>query len=150
MNKLINLFRQVFKAKSEPSPSPLQREVESMAAAAVHIDRELLDIADPEFRQRVINDGYYYHRAYHGLTNGVYFIGTPANLTEYIEKLKKVGSLLPDEKTISNVRRIVLVEFMIKDFTHHDKAYWEGDSEMFEDVKHWQYNSPLHRVKYID
>ena len=51
---------------------------------------------------------------------------------------------------LQNVRRSVLVEFMIKDFKKHDKAYWEDDKKRYEDIKEWQSKSPMHRVRYVD
>ena len=54
------------------------------------------------------------------------------------------------ELHLQNVRRSVLVEFYIKDFKKHDKAYWEDDKKRYEDIKDWQSKSPMHRVRYVD
>jgi hypothetical protein len=51
---------------------------------------------------------------------------------------------------LQDVRRSVLVEFMIKDFKKYDKTYWEDDEQLYKDVKDWQQNSPMHKIRYVD
>jgi hypothetical protein len=52
--------------------------------------------------------------------------------------------------TIQNVRRSVMVEFMLNDHKVFDKCYWDGDKEMIEDIKQWRSESPLKNVRYVD
>ena len=52
--------------------------------------------------------------------------------------------------TIPRVRRSVLVEFLHNDHKVFDKTYWEDDNERYEDIKQWQSESPMKRVRYVD
>lgn len=51
---------------------------------------------------------------------------------------------------LQNVRRSVLVEFLHNDYKVFDKTYWEDDNERYEDIKQWQSESPMKRVRYIN
>ena len=49
-----------------------------------------------------------------------------------------------------SVRRSVLVEFLHNDHKVFDKTYYEDDKERYEDIKQWQSESPMKRVRYVD
>jgi len=98
MNKLIDIFRQMFPAKTEPVTSALQLEVESKAAALMYVDKDLHMIKDEALKQRLVADGWYYAEVYYGLTDGRFRISVPETLEQYeqsIENLKKAFNYEP-------------------------------------------------------
>lgn len=48
------------------------------------------------------------------------------------------------------IYKMLGVVFLHNDHKVFDKTYWEDDKERYEDIKKWQSESPMKRVRHVD